>query len=196
MSKAEKTKDFIIEKTATLFNRKGYAGTSLNDMMAETGLTKGSIYGNFENKEAVAIAVFQYNLKQLRDNFHKEFESKHTYKGKLLSFPEPYKEYFQKLMENGGCPIQNTAIEADDTHPMLKEMANNAITAWKNQIINLIEKGIAAGEFKASNINPEQTALTIIATIEGAIMISRLSGKINNLTTIMKSVSKMIEDLV
>lgn len=43
MTKAEKTRNFIVEKTAPIFNMKGYAGTSLNDITAATGLTKGSI---------------------------------------------------------------------------------------------------------------------------------------------------------
>jgi AcrR family transcriptional regulator len=60
MSKAEKTKQFIIEKTATLFNTKGYTSTSLSDITQAT-LTKGSIYGNFENKDEVALEVYKYN---------------------------------------------------------------------------------------------------------------------------------------
>jgi TetR/AcrR family transcriptional repressor of nem operon len=59
MTKAEKTKAFIIERSAPLFNSKGYSGTSMNDLMEITGLTKGSIYGNFENKDEVALAAFR-----------------------------------------------------------------------------------------------------------------------------------------
>ena len=55
MSKAEKTKQFIIEKTAPLFNMKGYSGTSMSDITAATGLTKGSMYGNFENKTKLQL---------------------------------------------------------------------------------------------------------------------------------------------
>ena len=57
-SKSSRTKQFIIEKTAPVFNAKGYAGTSINDLMIATGLTKGNIYGNFENKDEVALAAF------------------------------------------------------------------------------------------------------------------------------------------
>jgi len=62
MSKAEKTRQFIIEKTAPIFNKKGYAATSLADITEATGLTKGSIYGNFENKEEVVIEALRYNV--------------------------------------------------------------------------------------------------------------------------------------
>jgi AcrR family transcriptional regulator len=44
-----------------LFNTKGYNSTSLSDITQATGLTKGSIYGNFENKDQVAIEVYKYN---------------------------------------------------------------------------------------------------------------------------------------
>lgn len=196
MSKAENTRQFIIEKTAPIFNQKGYAGTSLSDLTEATGLTKGSIYGNFENKDEVAIEAFKFNVKKLQEIFKKEIEKRSTYKEKLLVYPTIYSEYFTTLFLNGGCPILNTAIEADDTHPVLKESANNAIQSWKKQIIYAINKGIDAGEFKAQNINPEATALSMIATIEGAIMITKLSGKMNNLSTIMLSVEKLIEELV
>ena len=57
-SKAQRTAQFIIEKAAPLFNTRGYAGTSMNDITRATGLTKGAIYGNFDNKEEIAIAAF------------------------------------------------------------------------------------------------------------------------------------------
>ena len=64
MSKAGRTRQFIIETTAGIFNTKGYAGTSMSDITEATGLTKGSIYGNFGNKEDVALAVFDHKLWQ------------------------------------------------------------------------------------------------------------------------------------
>lgn len=48
--KSERTRQFIIEKVAPIFNRKGYAGTSLSDLTEATGLTKGAIYGNFKKQ--------------------------------------------------------------------------------------------------------------------------------------------------
>ncbi|MCP2807331.1 TetR family transcriptional regulator, partial [Salmonella enterica subsp. enterica serovar Typhimurium] len=62
-SKAERTRQYIIDKAAPIFNKKGYAGTSLNDLIEATGLTKGAIYGNFENKDEIALEAFDYNLK-------------------------------------------------------------------------------------------------------------------------------------
>jgi hypothetical protein len=94
----------------------------------------------------------------------------------------------------GGCPVLNTAVEADDTHPLLKKKANEAFLAWKDRLTLLIEEGIRAKEFKAS-IDPEQIALTIIAMIEGGIMIAKLSGKPAYRNAIMLSMKKMIDEL-
>ena len=194
MGKAARTKEFIIEKTAPLFNIKGYAGTSLNDITDATGLTKGSIYVNFANKDEVALAAFDYNLQCVDDIISQEIRKQTTIQHKLLVYANVYENFLQHPFPMGGCPILNTAIEADDTHPALKEKAANAINNWKNKLIALIQKGIDAGEFRADT-NAEQTALTMIAMIEGGIMITKLTGKLNYRKAVMQSVEKIIRDL-
>lgn len=193
-NKAERTRQFIVEKTAPIFNKKGFAGTSLNDMMHATGLTKGSIYGNFVNKDDVALAAFDFNLKQVNGVIREEMASRNTCREKLLVYTKVYENFLEFPFPDGGCPVLNTAVDADDTHPELKQRASDAIHNWKNIISKLIQKGIENNEFKA-NIDPEQIALTIIATIEGAIMITKLTGKLNYRRAIMRSVEKLINDL-
>ncbi|WP_436484205.1 TetR/AcrR family transcriptional regulator [Chitinophaga sp. ARDCPP14] len=194
MNKAEKTKQFIVEMTAPVFNEKGYTGTSLNDMTNATGLTKGSIYGNFANKDEVALACFDYNLKKVNTIIRQEMDKKTTSRDKLMVYVHIYENFLKHPFPAGGCPILNTAVEADDTHPLLKQKAADAILSWKGVITGLIEKGKAEGEF-SEDVNAEQTALTMIATIEGCIMIAKLTGKINYRNTIMQSVGKMIDTL-
>ncbi|KAA2245434.1 TetR/AcrR family transcriptional regulator [Chitinophaga agrisoli] len=194
MSKAEKTKAFIIEKTAPVFNRKGFAGTSLTDLTDATGLTKGSIYGNFANKDEVALAVFEHNRQKVEQIVKAEMSKYTTVREQLLVYVDVYKNFLKYPFPDGGCPILNTAIEADDTHPELKEKAAAAMLAWKNRIAVLIKKGIDQGEFTTQD-DPEQTALTLIALLEGAVMITKLTGKINFRNAIMQSVENMINAL-
>jgi TetR/AcrR family transcriptional repressor of nem operon len=195
MGKAERTKQFIIEQTAPIFNMKGYSGTSMSDITEITGLTKGSIYGNFENKDEVAIAAFKFNVKKLQDAFSKEIDKQTTFKGKLLVYPQVYSKYTNMKVTKGGCPILNTATESDDTHPVLRKYAERTLIYWKEKIMHFIDQGIAAGEFKAKSINTERTALTIIALIEGGVMISKLTGNLGDLSNIMQSVRNVIEEL-
>jgi TetR/AcrR family transcriptional regulator, transcriptional repressor for nem operon len=194
MSKAEKTRQYIIEKTAPIFNAKGYAGTSINDMTEATGLTKGSIYGNFSNKDEVALAVFDFNLKKVNSILQQEMEKETSAKQQLLVYVKVYQNFLQYPFPEGGCPVLNTAVEADDTHPELKQRAGNAVLSWKKMVSDRIKKGIAQGEFK-KEIDADATALCMIAMIEGATMIARVTGKAQFRTTIMQSVKKMIEGL-
>lgn len=193
MSKGEVTRQYIIEKSAPVFNRKGYAGTSIKDLTAVTGLSKGSIYGNFADKDEVALAAFRYNVKHLHQNFEKDINALCTYKDKLLAYPSLYIRYYSDVAESGGCPILNTATEADDSHPVLKEHAREAVYIWQSRIIDYIVKGIATGEFRARGTDPEALALTIIATIEGAVMMTKLDDKVSNLNKIMIVLQAMIE---
>lgn len=193
MGKAEKTRSYIIEKTAPIFNVKGYAGTSMNDITEATGLTKGSIYGNFKNKDEVAIEVFEHNKKKMQDLFALEISKKKTYKDKLLTFPELYEQFFSRHFILGGCPIMNTAIEADDTHPQLKEAARKGFLLWKDSLAHLIQNGIDNKEFKPET-NPEDSALLMLSIIEGTVMIAKLTGKINYLNTLMLSLRNIINE--
>ena len=194
MTKAEKTRNFIVEKTAPIFNMKGYAGTSLNDITAATGLTKGSIYGNFANKDEVALAAFDYNFENNVSKIEAEISRQNTTQGKLLAYVNIYQSFLVGDISQGGCPILNTAIDADDTHPALREKVLKAVLSWKKRIIKLVEEGISNQEIKADH-NPEQIALTVIAMIEGGIMISRLTNKLENWNLIMDSLKKYINSL-
>jgi TetR/AcrR family transcriptional repressor of nem operon len=192
LSKAERTRQFIIEKTAVVFNKKGYAGTSLSDLTEATGLTKGSIYGNFENKEEVALAVFDFNTCRTSDRIQQLIEKETTFYNKLLVYTKVYSS--TALTDRGGCAILNTAIEADDTNNLLKDKAAKAIIKWKKNIITLIQGGITTGEFKA-DIDASQSALSIIALIEGGIMIGKVTGSQSNLETILATVKALIDQM-
>ncbi|WPQ61541.1 TetR/AcrR family transcriptional regulator [Chitinophaga sancti] len=194
MSKAEKTRQYIVEKTAPIFNTKGFAGTSLTDMTEATGLTKGSIYGNFANKDEVALACFDFNFKKVVGIIDSAIEKEKTYRGKLLVYTKIYDNFLNLPFPTGGCPVLNTAVESDDTHPELRAKSAAAIGNWKDKLSDIINKGIAVGEFKPG-LNIEQTALTLIATIEGAIMITKATGKLNYRSAILNSIENMINAL-
>ena len=192
LSKAERTRQYIIEATAPVFNKKGYAGTSLSDLTEATGLTKGSIYGNFENKEEVALAVFDFNTCRVSDMVEQQMKVADTYYEKLMVYSRVYND--DRLTAHGGCAILNTAVEADDTNEALKIKAAQAILRWKKNIVTLINGGIADEEFKA-DINPEENALAIIALIEGGVMISKVTDSSSSLQQVLRAVENLINQL-
>jgi TetR/AcrR family transcriptional regulator, transcriptional repressor for nem operon len=194
MNKAERTRQLIVERTAPLFNTKGYAGTSVTDMTDATGLTKGSVYGNFANKEEVALAAFEHNWKQVQAAVRLQMDKHNTNKEKLLAMMDVHQNPQLHGFPAGGCPLLNTAVEADDTHPALRKLAAAAFHAWKKELAGVVASGIAAGEFRP-NVEPERIAVTLIALIEGSVMISGLTGNSRYRKAIAPAMEGIIRDL-
>ncbi|WP_029292664.1 TetR/AcrR family transcriptional regulator [Chryseobacterium hispalense] len=194
MSKAERTKRFIIEKTAPIFNAKGYAGTSINDLILATGLSKGSIYGNFENKNEVALAAFDYNFKCISSYYKERLSAVEDSIDKLLVYPEIFENYFKIKLLKDGCPILNTATEADDTHAVLTERVVRALTDWRRNIEDEIQRGIERKEI-INTTDPREIAIVMISMIEGSLMQSKVSRTIIEIKTAMVFLRKIIEGL-
>ena len=175
MTKAERTRQQIIEKTAYLFNQKGFDGTTLADLTHATGLTKGSLYGNFRDKEEIALAVFKYSMIKIRELSREELSSVKTYKGKLIALHKFFVNYVMKPPIPGGCPLLNTAVEADDHHVSLRKEVAKSFTKVIDFMTELIEEGKKNNEFRR-NANSRQLAMTMFCAIEGAIVFSRVSS--------------------
>jgi AcrR family transcriptional regulator len=181
MGKAEKTREYIVEKTAPLFNRKGYSGTSMSDLTETTGLTKGAIYGNFENKDEVALAAFDYNVGKMIERVRALQATNPTAMGKLEAYITVYRSGLSKPFLSPGCPIVNTGVEADDTHPQLKQKVTDAVSRWHRSISAIINQGIREGEFR-SDVDVAAFASLMIAMIEGGITVTKISGDLSYLT--------------
>lgn len=194
-TKSEKTTQFIIEQVAPVFNKKGYVGTSLSDLTEATGLTKGSIYGNFKNKDDVAIEAFKYNLAIITDSFFKEIsDNKISPLDRLLALPHTYLRRYDTIVAMGGCPILNTAVDTDDTHPELKRMAQNIVERISKSLIALIEEGISVGQIK-SETNPNKIAEVMISLVEGGFMMAKLLDKKEYFESSLEQLNKIITEL-
>jgi len=192
MSKAEKTRQFIIEQTAEIFNKKGYAGTSLSDITSATGLTKGSIYGNFSNKDEVAQEVYRYNAKRLQSNFNNELNDAMTTREKLFAIVDVYRKTWDTNSSRGGCPHLNTAVESDDTMPFLKTEVIGNFQKWANLFIKILEEGKTKDEIIES-AGSSQYAYQFIALIEGGILLSKTLDNKAHLFNTLERIEKIID---
>lgn len=193
-SKSERTKQFIIERAAPIFNQKGFAGTSLTDLTNATGLTKGSIYGNFDNKDEVALAAFDFNFSRITLYLKERILATENSIERLLVYPTVYRDFLKIPFLQSGCPILNTSTEADDTHPKLKERASDALSFWKTSIENQIKRGIDRGEIKAGT-HATEVAVILMSLVEGAVMQAKVTGKSTELKIAMHFLEKLILEL-
>ncbi|MFN8374291.1 MAG: TetR/AcrR family transcriptional regulator [Anaerolineae bacterium] len=171
MGKAQETKERIIALSAPIFNRYGYSGTSMSDILKATGLEKGGVYNHFRGKEELALAAFDYNFRQMSRRFVRALKaSGDSPTRQLLAMIDIYNTGYSELAD--GCPIMNTAVENDDANPLLKARAQDAMNQWRQLIIRIVEDGMKREEFNA--VDGDELASLIIAQIEGSMMMSKL----------------------
>jgi TetR/AcrR family transcriptional regulator, transcriptional repressor for nem operon len=175
VSKTNRTKQRIIETAAIVFNQSGYAGSSIASIMRLTGLAKSGIYHYFKNKDEIAIAAFDYTLGLILEAVMAKVSIEETAIDRLHAFVDSFQGFTTQSVGAGGCPILNTAVESDDTHPLLKIHVQEAVNSIRALIASIIELGIRQGEL-ADATDREQVATIVLATIEGAIMMSKLYG--------------------
>ena len=194
MRKSEQTRQTIIEKSAILFNTKGYYGTGMSDIMEATGLSKGGIYGNFETKEEIAIAAFEHNVNQLFEKISHYVKQKKSSEHKLKEVLLFYQRYSIDPPIQGGCPILNTSVEVDDLNEDLRQRVSVALERFEKSLTYIVQRGVDYGEFR-SNVNAANFANVFIATLEGALMMAFAKNSWIQFMQVCQFLSKQIESL-
>lgn len=186
------TRQFIIEKSAPVFNRKGIAGTYITDIMEMGKVKKGGVYFHFESKDEIAIEAFHFLRRQLVELLESAMEREKNYKAKLFALLKTY-EQVATSREFGGCPLLNFGMEADDTNPAIRKLVKEGISSFQQRIANLIRAGIASKEF-SKKWDAENFSIRAFAMIEGGIFISRITGNTTQMQVLMETLKKEIKE--
>ena len=195
--KAERTKNRIIQIASLIFHEKGYANTSMSDILSATGLSKGGIYGNFNSKEEIALEAFKYNTRLLFERGKQLINN-----NKLTSIEKLYsllKLHYKSLNDprlTGRCPVLNTAVEAHQISPELNAKVAEVMDQWLKSLEKIMREGMKKQEIK-DNINPEYYAGLFISLIEGGILLSNVRRNPLYMENNMKEIKRIIiRDLV
>lgn len=173
-TKAERTTRYIIETVAPIFNRHGYIGTSMSDLTDATGLTKGALYGNFENKEALALAAFEYNSNRLLQAISETLGQDGTALEKTFSLTKFYRHYDEFTSEMGGCPLLNTGIDATHNNKLLAAAARETVATIEGKIALVLENGVKRNEIHLP-VTPLQFAKQLFTMLQGAVAMATLT---------------------
>ena len=109
----------------------------------------------------------------MRERFQVALEGKEGALERLFAIVDVLGSLAEDPPVAGGCPVLNTAVESDDAHMELKDRAREAMSGWLRLIGSIIKEGVRNGELRPGT-NPRETASVVVATVEGAVMLSRL----------------------
>ena len=174
MTKGEQTRRRIVKEAAPIFNQHGYEGSSLADLMAATGLKKGGIYRHFSSKEELAAEAFDYTWSAALHARMVHIDEKTNGIDRLKQLISNFIEHRPPV--SGGCPILNTATDTDDGNAVLRARVTKALQGWITTLESIVAEASERGEIR-EGVEPKTVATLIIATLEGALMISRLEHR-------------------
>jgi TetR/AcrR family transcriptional repressor of nem operon len=193
MTKGEQTRKKIVEAAAPIFNKRGFEGSSLNDLMEATGLKKGGIYRHFSSKEELAAEAFDYTWEAAWNArlLHVDENANGILKLKQLiaNFVD------HKPPVGGGCPILNTAIDADDGNTVLRARVVKALRSWLRRLQTIVEEAQERRETRPG-VDPKAVATLIVASLEGALMMSRLQRNDEALRHVQSHLNEYLDNEV
>ena len=194
MRNPNETRGAILHHAGSLFNLQGYKATSLSNITEATGYTKGAIYRHFKSKEKLEEQSLVYLMEIMFEKLRIQIKERQTAGGKLKAIVRFFESYVTKSPIKGGCPLLNVAIEADDNSPHLRKRANLILETLKGSIVTILSNGIRFGQIEKS-IDKEYYATLIIASLEGAIMMSKLSRTNHDIRIVIQHLEKMISGI-
>jgi TetR/AcrR family transcriptional repressor of lmrAB and yxaGH operons len=186
MPRPDRSRAALVDTAALLFRRQGYAATGVNQILETAEVKAGSLYHHFpDGKQQLAAAVvdsvggdIERRLREMLDG----------------GFPvSDIVDGWIDLMAAGlagdhrdGCPIEPIATESVDASPQVRDASARAFGGW---CLALADRLRADGW---PNAEADQTALAVIALIEGALMLSRIAGDADALNAAKAAVRTLI----
>src|ERR1700676_5537286 len=193
MTKGEQTRRKIVEAAAPIFNKKGYEGSSLSELMDATGLKKGGIYRHFASKEELAAEAFDYTWEAAWNARLLQVDEKANGIEKLKLLIANFVNHRSPVA--GGCPILNTATDADDGNPVLRAHVAKALRSWLSRLQDIVEQAEERCETRPG-VDPKVVATLIVASLEGALMMSRLQRNDEALRCVQSHLNQFLENEV
>jgi TetR/AcrR family transcriptional repressor of nem operon len=162
-------KDRIIHESLRQFSTKGYMSTSINDILASVGTSKGGLYNHFKSKEDLFFAALSEARKIWRQRNLAGLDQVTRPLDKIKKILENYRDHYLADSENlpGGCVFVALAVELNDQQPHLAKEVNEGFKRFKGMIKRLLDQEQAAGRLK-NGIDTAMVAEMIFSGILGA----------------------------
>ena len=184
MARAAKHRHQLIETAMRLFREQGYASTGLQQILAESGAPKGSLYYYFPGgKEELGRAAIELAggkiLEMLRG-----VEERHP--ADPVAFVRAYGKTMARWMaESGfqsGCPVATTLLETVPASPEMTETGNRVLDGWVDVISRV---------FVAAGVRPREARMRgeqVLASMEGALLLARVRRSTRPILDVAKTI--------
>jgi TetR/AcrR family transcriptional regulator, transcriptional repressor for nem operon len=175
--KGEETRRRIVAAAAQLMYERGLTEATLEDVRAAAGVSGSQIYHYFADKQALLLAVIDYQTEAVLEQQAPHFDRLDTMDG-LRAWRDSLVEYQRRLQCRGGCPIGSLGSEVAENNPEARLAVASGFLRWEAAI----RTGLAAmherGELDG---DPEDLALATLAALQGGLLLTQIQRTVRPL---------------
>ena len=193
---ADATRARILEAAFREIYHKGFQGMRLDDVLRQTGLTKGALYHHFPNKMSLGYAVVDELIAEamagiwvtaLRDT-HDPIGTIVTLIQDLARGDGPFEAVTQ------GCPLNNLAQEMSPLDEGFRVRVDRVFQAWSRCLVEALEAGKRHGTVR-QDLDCDRTATFVIAAVEGCIGMAKNAQSLERLQVCTLSLVEYLDSL-
>jgi len=177
MAESKDTRDRIVTAARELFYERGYAETSLADILKKAEANSGSLYYFFKSKEELLLAV----LDRYKEALWTELLGP-TWKGvsdpleRIWALLNGYRQFLIMTEYTYGCPIGNLALEVVNRYPAARQKIYENFEGWRLAVRKCLED---AGARLPVDIDRDKLATFVLTVMEGGVMQARSAHSID-----------------
>jgi len=174
----------VIEVAATLFLEKGFAYTSMDELVRVSKVSKSNVYYHFSNKEELLEGVVDYWIEMYQSAIDDLLsQNQLLVEDRIQLFLKQLSQGVQTREYKGSCPFITLYIQSPTNATKVKEKIGLFFAGLQTKVSLLLKQGIENGEFRKT-INIAAVASLFITNLEGALFISET---LEDATVIMKT---------
>jgi AcrR family transcriptional regulator len=168
--RAEERRQQIMEAALACFARKGYHKTTMDDIVAESGLSKGTLYWYFKSKDDLFVSLVKSFFLDMRQDSDAILAQHETASGKLRAIAQYFVKFFQEME-----PFFSVFFEFWMQSALSQEINHwfsELLGQYQTVIAGVVQEGVTTGEFKASD--SRDLALAFMAVFDGLFFYAML----------------------
>lgn len=161
------SRDHILMTATAVFAEKGFAKTSMNDIVRASGLSKGGVYWHFKSKGELMTAIFVMYFSGQEAIMEAALNGSGSPTERLLQFARLAGSDLEAAISLFPAPMEFYALAAREDD--LQNQLRTFYMAYLDNISQLVQQGIDSGEWK--EVSARETAVTLISLMEGVILL-------------------------
>lgn len=187
--KGEATRARIVAAAAQLMYERGVTEATLDDVRAAAGVSGSQIYHYFADKQALLLAVIEYQTEAvlgLQQPLFGDLDSMHG----LRRWRDALVEYQRRMQCRGGCPIGSIGGEVAENNPEARLAVASGFLRWESAIRDALSAMHARGELDA---DPDDLALAVLAALQGGLLLTQIQRDTRPLEVALDTILDHVE---